>query len=359
MRILQLIDSLESGGAERMAVNYANTLAKKISFSGLTATRKEGELIHQIDKNVSYLFLNKKRKIDLKAIFKLRKYIVENKITIIHAHSSSFFTAVLVKLTLLKIKIVWHDHYGTRFKESWKENKVLIPLSVFFSSIFVVNYQLRDWSQKKMLCKRVVFIPNFAIKENNVDEITNLKGVDGKRIVFLANLKNPKNHILMLKAFLDLKLQESEWTLHLIGRDYFDEYSVLLKNFIDSNKLEKHIHLYGERKDIQFILSQAEIGVLTSTEEGFPVTLLEYATNKLGVVSTNVGFCPEVIKNEITGLLFNPLNDFELKNQLQKMINDKVFRKDMADKLKVLGDNNYSKEVAVEKLLSEYKRLNQ
>lgn len=163
----------------------------------------------------------------------------------------------------------------------------------------------------------------------------------------------------MLKAFLDLKLQESEWTLHLIGRDYFDEYSVLLKNFIDSNKLEKHIHLYGERKDIQFILSQAEIGVLTSTEEGFPVTLLEYATNKLGVVSTNVGFCPEVIKNEITGLLFNPLNDFELKNQLQKMINDKVFRKDMADKLKVLGDNNYSKEVAVEKLLSEYKRLNQ
>ena len=32
MRILQLIDSLEAGGAERMAVNYANALAKQIDF---------------------------------------------------------------------------------------------------------------------------------------------------------------------------------------------------------------------------------------------------------------------------------------------------------------------------------------
>ena len=34
MRIIQLIDSLETGGAERMAVNYANALQSKIEFSG-------------------------------------------------------------------------------------------------------------------------------------------------------------------------------------------------------------------------------------------------------------------------------------------------------------------------------------
>ena len=61
MRILQIIDSLEAGGAERMAVNYANALADKIDFSGLVATRKEGALRNQLSINVSYLFLNKKR----------------------------------------------------------------------------------------------------------------------------------------------------------------------------------------------------------------------------------------------------------------------------------------------------------
>lgn len=45
MRILQLIDSLEAGGAERMAVTYANALVQEIAFSGLVATRKEGPLL--------------------------------------------------------------------------------------------------------------------------------------------------------------------------------------------------------------------------------------------------------------------------------------------------------------------------
>ena len=34
MRIAQVIDSLDVGGAEQMAVNYANALLKEISFSG-------------------------------------------------------------------------------------------------------------------------------------------------------------------------------------------------------------------------------------------------------------------------------------------------------------------------------------
>lgn len=62
MRIVQIIDSLETGGAERMAVNYANALSEKIEFSGLIASRKEGLLLNQIDKNVSYLFLKKRKK---------------------------------------------------------------------------------------------------------------------------------------------------------------------------------------------------------------------------------------------------------------------------------------------------------
>ena len=54
MRILQLIDSLEAGGAERMALNYANALVDTLGFSALVATRKEGALLEQIDSKVTY-----------------------------------------------------------------------------------------------------------------------------------------------------------------------------------------------------------------------------------------------------------------------------------------------------------------
>jgi glycosyltransferase involved in cell wall biosynthesis len=354
MRVVQIIDSLEAGGAERMAVNYANALAKKITFSGLVATRKEGSLKKQIDLKVSYLFLEKKNSIDFQAIFRLRKYIKQNQIDIIHAHSSSFFIAVLVKLTLPRIKIIWHDHYGTREKETKETNRVLIYFSTFFSAILVVNLQLQKWSKKNMHCSRVIFIPNFTTPEAETEQLTNLKGINGKRIVFLANLKNPKNHISVLKAFSDLKLSENGWSLHLIGKDYFDNYSDQIKKHIEAYSLENDIHLYGAKNDVRYILSQASIGVLASTEEGFPVTLLEYGLENLAVISTNVGYCSSIIQNEINGLLFDPLSDLEVKAQLKKITNNDSLRKILGDNFKQSVEQNYSEEIVIKKLISAY-----
>ena len=356
MRVIQIIDSLEAGGAERMAVNYANALAERILFSGLIATRKEGQLVSQIEDKVSYLFLEKKKKIDVKAVLKLRKYIKKNKVEIIHAHSSSFFIAVLVKLTLPDIKIIWHDHYGSRVKKSKKENKALVCLSIFFNSIFVVNLQLEQWSKKNMLCNKVFFIPNFTKVNTECEQLTKLKGEEGKKIVFLANLKNPKNHIFILKAFADLKLDETGWSLHLIGRDYLDWYSEELKMFIKSHSLENQIHLYGEKSDIQYILSQATIGVLASTEEGFPVTLLEYALANLAVVSTNVGYCSTIIKNGFSGLLFDPKDDFELKLQLQKLTQNDELREKIAGNFKASVIEEYSEKGVIKRLIAAYKK---
>ncbi|PIF31353.1 glycosyltransferase involved in cell wall biosynthesis [Flavobacterium sp. 9] len=355
MRVVQIIDSLEIGGAERMAVNYANALSEKIEFSGIISTRKEGPLLNQIDRNVAYLFLNKKNKIDIKAVFRLRKYIRQNKVDFIHAHSSSFFIAVLVKLTFPKIKIIWHDHYGSRAKESKKENRVLIFMSLFFYSIFVVNLQLKEWSEKNMLCKRILFIPNFTLDRNELQRTTILKGTEGKRIVFLANLKKPKNHISILKAFLNLKLHELDWSLHLIGKDYFDSYSDELKKIMKSNSLEEYIHIYGERSDVKNILSQVSIGILASTEEGFPVTLLEYGLAELAVVCTNVGYCSSLIEEGMTGLLFNPYSENEIESQLMRLVDDNNLRKKLGINFKQSVLENYSEEMVIKKLILAYK----
>ena len=98
MRIVQIIDSLEVGGAEKMAINYANALAKRIDFSGLIATRKEGDLKREIESNVDYLFLNKKNTIDFKAVFQLKTYCKKNKVEIVQPHSSSYFIAFFLLL---------------------------------------------------------------------------------------------------------------------------------------------------------------------------------------------------------------------------------------------------------------------
>jgi glycosyltransferase involved in cell wall biosynthesis len=356
MRIIQIIDSLEAGGAERMAVNYANALACEIEFSGLVVTRKEGPLLGQIKDKVPYLFLNKKRSIDLKAIFKLRKFVIENKVEIVHAHGTSFFTATVLKFTHPKVKIVWHEHYGARANQSRTDNLVLLFSSLFFSSVFVVNKQLKLWVKKILFTNKVFYIPNF-ITLDTTQKSTTLKGNDGKRIVCVANLKKPKNHVTLLYVFQEMKLQTLGWSIHLIGKDYNDEYSNQLKEFIGANNLENDIFLYDSKNDIQNILSQSSLGVLCSTDEGFPLSLLEYGLAQLPVVSTNVGYCPEIIKDGLNGLLFDPLNNIQLQQQLQKMICNQESRDQFGLHLHKFVLEKFSREKGMQVLIKKYNTL--
>jgi glycosyltransferase involved in cell wall biosynthesis len=327
IRIVQLIDSLDAGGAERMAVNYANTLSEVIPFSGLVTTRKEGALKAQLSENVEYLFLNKQGKMGLKSVLKFRTFIIQNKIDFIHAHSSSFFTAVLVKLSYPKVKIVWHDHYGNRMNDIGQTNKVLKAVSFLFYGVLAVNNELEEWAKQNLAVKKTHYFPNFITTcLSKQSETTLLKGAVGKRMVFLANLKKPKNHLQILNAYLASDALALGWTLHLIGKNYLDAYSLAVEECIAENNLQDSVFIYNSCNDIEFILGQSNLGLLGSTYEGFPVTLLEYGKAALAVVSTNVGYCSTIIQDGENGLLFDPTDLSGITVRLNEIMVDESKR---------------------------------
>lgn len=354
MKVLQLIDSLEAGGAERISVNYANILSKHID-SYLCTTRSEGPLLKTINENVGYLFLNKKSKLDIKAIFLLNKFIKKNKITIVHAHSSSFFLAGIMKLINYNIKIVWHDHYGNSENLDNRPFLVLKFVSLLFNSIIVVNTKLKKWAVDKLNCNTVVYMSNFVSNNPDYKEETFLAGEDGKRIVCLANLRPQKDHLNLLKAFFKLNKKYPSWTLHLVGKNFNDGYSESIFNYISKNRLKDKIFVYGTCSDIEYILSQSTIGVLSSKSEGLPVSLLEYGYAKLPVVVTNVGECSVVINNEVNGILVMPEDDEVLFNGLIKLIENQDIRNRIANELKKEILKNYSANSIISKILSLYK----
>lgn len=345
MRIVQIIDSLEAGGAERMAVNYANALAKKISFSGLIATRKEGTLRSQIDSKVSYLFLEKKKAIDFQSVFRLRSYIKKNKIDVIQAHSSSFFTAVLVKLTYPKIKIIWHDHYGISQDLSSRKKTGLKLGSFFFLGIISVNSALKEWAINSLSCSNVIYFPNFIEDSFSSNEELVLKGVEGKRIICVANLRPQKNHNLIVDTANLFKDKFPDWSFHLFGKDFKDAYSEDLNKKIMDLKLENTVYFYGTTNNVSSALKQCQIGILGSLSEGLPLAVLEYGLYKLPVVATNVGEISKVIGNEKEGLVVesNDLNQFA--DCIQKLIDNESYRIEMGLNLNKKILLNYSQEV--------------
>ena len=352
MRIVQIIDSLEAGGAERMAVNYANALSEKIEFSGLVTTRKEGVLRNQINDKVSYLFLKKKKKVDFKSVFRLRNYIKKNNITYLHAHSSSFFIAVLVKLTLPKIKIIWHDHYGISQDLSVRRNIVLKLSSVFFSGNIAVNSALKNWAQSYLLNKKAIYLPNFINTSDIEIEKIELKGLDGKRIVCIANLRPQKNHILLLQTAKNIRDAYPEWTFHLFGKDFGDNYSAEIKKTIISLKLDQCVFFYDTTDNVAAVLKQCNIAVLPSLSEGLPLAILEYGFHKMPVVATNVGEISKVICSEKEGLVVGSDNLLEFSNAIKRLINNEKYRHQLALALNEKVESEYSQKNIIEKYVA-------
>lgn len=342
MRIIQIIDSLEAGGAERMAVNYANTLSGKIEFSGLVATRKEGILKNQIDENVSYLFLNKKKSTDFKAVFKLREFIKENKVEIIHAHSSSFFIAFLVKLTLPSVKIIWHDHYGISQDLTSRKNLVLKFCSLFFEGSIAVNLDLKDWAKSYLWCSNVTYFSNFIINPIVQNEEVKLKGFNGKRIVCVANLRPQKNHKLLIEAAYLIKEKHPDWTFHLFGKDFEDDYSKIIKERILELNLDETIFFYGTIENVALALKQCNIAVLPSLSEGLPLAILEYGLNKLPVIATNVGEISNIITSEKEGLIVESDDVNQFTEAVLKLIENEDFRIEMSLALNKKIESNFS-----------------
>lgn len=352
MRIVQLIDSLEAGGAERMAVNYANVLADEIEFSGLAATRKEGALLSQINSNVSYLFLNKKKQLDFGAVLRLRSFVLKNKISHVQAHSTSFFLAFLLKLTLPSIKLIWHYHYGNNKILPKKRIIIFRIVMPFFIGVVAVNKNLRLWIENNLKSKNSIYLPNFPVKTKVSEDKSHLLGIEGKRIVSLANLREDKNHFLLLEVAKELKKTHPDWTFHLIGKDFDDDYANQIKKIIKECDLENNVFFYGSKQDVENILNQASIAVLTSKSEGLPVALLEYGLNKKAVVVTHVGEIPTIIKNGKNGFIVDAERADLFYQSLVYLIENESLRTDFGKALYDTIQADYTDKSVLKKYLN-------
>ena len=354
MRVIQLIDSLDAGGAERVAVNLANALSTEIDSAFLCATRKEGLLKESISSDVGYLFLNKQKAIDLRAIKSLNVFVKVNNINIIHAHSSSFFLATIVKILNRKVSIVWHDHYGNSEFLNVRKHGALKLCSRYFSHIFSVNKDLETWAKQKLKTEKVTYLRNFATVNKNLS-VTKLKGVAGKRVVCLANLRPQKDHFTLIEAFKSVVELNPDWTLHCVGKDFNDDYSKNVKSKIEAVGLSGSVFMYGSKSDVFNILSQCEIGVLSSKSEGLPIALLEYGLANLAVIATNVGECKNVILNNINGLLINSLDAKILSKNLSIYIENEALRKEYSGRYKKYIQENFTEQSQLEIILKIYK----
>jgi glycosyltransferase involved in cell wall biosynthesis len=278
---------------------------------------------------------------------RLKAYVKQHKVNIVQVHSTSFFIGFLLKLISPSIQLVWHDHYGDSEFLNKRPHLILKRTLPFFAGIVSVNQKLKDWAKNDMHFKNAVYLPNFTAKENSAQDRIVLKGIDGKRIICLANLREQKNHFLLLEVADKLKISHSEWTFHLVGKDSEDGYSIALKSSIVELELVETVFIYGLRLGISTFLNQSTIGILTSQSEGLPVALLEYGLYKKPVVVTAVGEISSVVQNQFNGFMVPSQEPDLFYNALVLLIENEKLRTELGNSLCQTILNKHSEQAVI------------
>lgn len=358
MKVLSLIDSLIAAGAERMAVNIANGLSLKGIDSHLCSTHSGGPLEEFVSDKVKLIVLDKRYALDIIAFFKLVKYVKNNHIEIIHAHSSSVFWAVMVKWFVGSIKVVWHDHYG--FSEHL-DKRPAFPLNFmarFLSHAFVVNEKLLNYSihTLKIPIEKVSFLANFADLEAATGTQADIPDMEFfPKLVCLANLRRQKDHDNLLNAFALIIGVYPEARLYLVGGHFNDDYYHHLTKRIDNEEaLLGKVFILGSRNDVSAILATCNLGILSSLSEGLPVSLLEYGMAQLPVVCTNVGDCGLVLDGGRCGALVPPKDANALAEAVITLLKNQEEAQKKSKLLKERVETNFSRSSAIEKILHVY-----
>lgn len=354
MRVMQLIDSLELGGAERVAVTYANMLVGEIEKSYLCTTREEGPLKEHLDTGVSYSCFDRQKTLDFKALNRAVHFIKKEEISIIHAHGTSYFFAFLIKQRYRTAKIVWHNHHGASREYGYFKTLIIKSCVRVFDTILVVNNELKEWTVKRLKFpeSKCHYIANFVNIRQDVKPQAVLDGEPSLRVISLANLRPPKEHLFLCTVFNKVLVNFPKATLHLVGKDYRDDYSDKIKEFIALNDLGSSIFIHGQQAQAQSFLNACTIGVIASSSEGLPMSLLEYGRAHLAVVTTAVGQCAAVVGAH--GYTVPQGDTVGMGKALEKLLSDENKRKELASAFAERVATDYSMQTIRSKVLTLY-----
>ena len=188
-----------------------------------------------------------------------------------------------------------------------------------------------------LFCDRIVLLYDNAKKEvfwsNNKVRIIN-NGVELPSILE-KKTSSPIVNILCISRLDSNK--GIDWLINVFSETFRDDKGIeltiagagplyeSLNNFI-SNKDITNVKLLGFVEDIQSQLSSADIFVLPSKFESFPLSILEAMSFGLPIIATDTGGVSDMVENDQNGYLVNYNNDKELKASFVMLYNDKKIR---------------------------------
>ena len=361
MKVLHVINSLGTGGAEKLLLDSIPLLNK----SGITAD------VALLDSE-SYPFRDKLEELNCCEIhilsrrwksvynplfiFKIIPFLYKYDIVHVHLFPAQYFVALAKILSSAKIKLIFTEH-------STNNRRMVSPILRVLDKVIYIQYRkivcisskVKDVLMDKMkLPEQQLIVIENGINLAIINNANALKrsdfsySTDDCILIMVAAFRKEKDHYTLFKALQQLP---PKYKLILVGDG---ERKKELTNLSDNLGLRKRINFLGVRSDIPELIKMSDIAILSSHWEGFGLAAAEAMAAGIPVIASNVEGLSQVVADG--GILFKKGNVQELHDQIVKLSTDSVFYKKTSHN-GIVKSRLYDIQILIDKSVKLYKEI--
>jgi len=297
---------------------------------------------------------------DFRAFFLLIKAIREFKPHIIHTHTAKagFLGRIASLISLQKsIRIhTYHGHLLNGYFGPFKRHLVILAeksLAIITQQLLAVGDKVRQDLLEAGIGKKEMFgVMPPGLEINTLPNKTDSKvffslNTDRLQCAFIGRVTGIKRPDRFLEVVSEIKKRGVNLEFFIAGDGELLE--ICRERIVVQNLPVK---VLGWQSNIERVLSAADIVLLTSDNEGTPLSLIQAGMAGLPVVTTNVGSIPEVVINNLTGII-TELDVQKIADALEKLANNNALRTLLGDAAQEFTLANFG----VERLAHDHEKL--
>lgn len=368
IELLWLIDSLTTGGAERLVPMFAGKINRdrfNLTVACLKVIRGNQIAKELDDMGITIKLINSKNLRDIKGFYNLYKFIKQNKFDIIHTHLTysdiwGRLVGSLNRETVLSTVHVpeFFNYYNPSIKDKLIEKIAVFIRNNFGNKVvsvsdFLGNHHISNGlnKEKTVTIHNGIDLGKFNLSGNYCPKSKKVDlGIhdDFKVVTTLSVLREGKGHKKLIQS-IPTVIDKNKNTIFLIvgGGPLETE----LKELCNEHKISENVLFTGMRQDTNELLDVSDIFVHPAEDDPLPTVVLEAMTMRLPVIAMDSGGVPEMVIDGETGLLVKKPYDYnDLSNLINKLIENPKLSNGMGKSGRNRIENNFTSEIWVNKL---------
>ena len=325
LRVLHIINSLETGGAEKLVLDTVPLLVKRgHTVNVLLLNGKETPFFKSLTVlGCCEIFVLGKSYYNPFYILAIGKYLSEYDIVHAHLFPTQYFSAFAKLFFSVKTKLVFTEHSTTNTRLA---KPIFKSLERFiyrqYNKVICITSNVKEVLVDKLsIPSDTLCIIENGIKLDDIQMATSRHRSefgyqkDDVLLIMVAGFRKEKDQDTVIKA---LQLLPANYHLILVGDG---ERRNELMNLVGRLNVLERVRFLGARSDVPRILKLANIAVLSSHWEGFGLAAAEAMAAGIPVVASNVPGLGQVVEGG--GILFERENAEELAAILYRLITDR------------------------------------